>query len=186
MELQFPSLKNLFIFFLFFSMVMKAMNRWKTKNRKLPPGPWGLPLIGNMHQLVGSQPHHILRDLAKKHGPLMHLQLGEISSIVVSSPEIAREVLITNGIIFAQRPHMVVPSIITYNSRDIALAPYGSYWRHLRKICTVELLTTKRVQSFRSIREEEVSALVKAIASNEGSPINLSEKIFSLTYGIGP
>ncbi|GLT26373.1 hypothetical protein SLA2020_014450 [Shorea laevis] len=184
MELQFPSLLNLFIFFLFFSMVVKVMNGWKAKNRKLPPGPWRLPLIGNVHQLVGSLPHHILRDLAKKHGPLMHLQLGEISSIVVSSPEIAREVLITNGITFAQRPHMIVPSIITYNSRDISFAPYGSYWRHLRKICTVELLTTKRVQSFRSIREEEVSALVKAIASNDRSPINLSEKIFSLTYGI--
>ncbi|GKV51810.1 hypothetical protein SLEP1_g58434 [Rubroshorea leprosula] len=165
-------------------MVVKVMNRWKTKNRKLPPGPWRLPLIGNVHQLVGSLPHHILRDLAKKHGPLMHLQLGEISSIVVSSPEIAREVLITNGIIFAQRPHMIVLNTITYNSRDLAFAPYGSYWRHLRKICTVELLTTKRVQSFRSIREEEVSALVKAIALNDRSPINLSEKIFSLTYGI--
>ncbi|GKV43853.1 hypothetical protein SLEP1_g51102 [Rubroshorea leprosula] len=77
-------------------MVVKGMNRWKTKNRKLPPGPWRLPFIGNIHQLVGSLPHHILRELAKKHGPLMHLQLGEISSIVVSSPEIAREILITN------------------------------------------------------------------------------------------
>ncbi|KAK5772752.1 hypothetical protein PVK06_049046 [Gossypium arboreum] len=42
----------------------------------------------------------------------------------------------------------------------------------------------KRVQSFESFRQEEVSALVKSISSNQGSPVNLSKKIFSLTYRI--
>ncbi|WRX29216.1 Cytochrome P450 - like 10 [Theobroma cacao] len=137
-----------------------------------------------MHQLLGSLPHHILKDLANQHGPLMQLQLGEISTIVVSSPEIAKGVLRTHGIVFAQRPQLLSMSIITYGFRDIAMAPYGDYWRQVRKICTVELLTAKQVQSFHSIRQEEVSALVKSVSSNEGSQINLSNKIFSLTYGI--
>lgn len=186
MELQFPSLSSLLAFFLFLSAVIKVVKRLKTKNLNinLPPGPWKLPLIGNLHQLVGSPPHHILRDLANQHGPLMHLQLGEISTIVVSSPEIAKEVLVTQGITFAQRPYLEAAGIVTYDCKDIAMAPYGDYWRQVRKICTVELLTTKRVQSFQSIREEEVSALVNSISSNEGLPINLSNKIFSMTYGI--
>ncbi|MED6138669.1 hypothetical protein PIB30_076569 [Stylosanthes scabra] len=48
----------------------------------------------------------------------------------------------------------------------------------------MELLTAKRVQSFRHIREEEVSKLVKAISQSEGSIFNLTQKIFSMTYGI--
>ncbi|KAL4273188.1 hypothetical protein GQ457_13G001600 [Hibiscus cannabinus] len=187
MELQFPSLLTLFASFLFLSVAVKILKKVKASEsniQQLPPGPWRLPLIGNLHQLVGSLPHCILRDLADQHGPLMHLQLGETSNIVVSSPEIAKEVLITHGTVFAERPYVIAINTITYGYRDIAMAPYGNYWRQVRKICTVELLTAKRVKSFESIRQEEVSNLVQYVSSNEGSLINLSKKIFGSTYGI--
>ncbi|KAL5737436.1 hypothetical protein ACOSP7_030197 [Xanthoceras sorbifolium] len=186
MELQFSSLTFIFAFLVFMLTAVKIVRRPKAKNSstKIPPGPWKLPLIGNMHQLVGSLPHHRLRDLAKKYGPVMHLQLGENSTIVVSSAEIAEEVLKTHGIIFANRPFLLSAKAASYDFSDIGFAPYGNYWRQMRKICTIELLSTRRVQSFRSIREEETSNLIKTIYSNEGSLINLSEKIFALTYGI--
>ncbi|KAE8707854.1 Cytochrome P450 71D10 [Hibiscus syriacus] len=186
-SLLFPSIFILLASFLL-PAVVKIIGKMKTidSNTKLPPGPWKLPIIGNLHQLVkfGSQPHQILRDLANQHGPLMHLQLGELSNVVVSSAEMAKDVLITNGVVFAGRPYVAAIDAVTYGSRDISMAPYGNYWRHVRKICTVELLTAKRVQSFESIRQEEVSALVKYMSSNQGSPVNLSQQIFSLTYRI--
>ena len=48
----------------------------------------------------------------------------------------------------------------------------------------MELLSPKRVLSFRSIREEEVSNLIGWISSNAGLPINLAEKIYASTYNI--
>ncbi|KAJ7963659.1 Cytochrome P450 [Quillaja saponaria] len=137
-----------------------------------------------MHQLIGALPHESLRNLAKKYGPLMHLQLGELSTIIVSSPEVAKEVMKTHDVIFASRPNILIARFISYDSTNISFSPYGSYWRQLRKICTVELLTQKRVQSFQFIREEEVSSLIDTIASNEGSVINISDLVSSLTNDI--
>ncbi|GAV60715.1 LOW QUALITY PROTEIN: p450 domain-containing protein, partial [Cephalotus follicularis] len=176
----------LFSFLLFFFMVIKIVKGPKTKNStsKLPPGPRKLPVIGNIHQLLGSLPHHSLRDLAKKYGPLIHLQLGEVSTVVVSSPEVAKKFMVNHGIVFASRPFHPVSKILAYNNSDIVFAPYGNYWRQLRKICTMELLGANRVQLFRCVREEEVSKLIKSISSDDGLLINLSERIYSLIYGI--
>ncbi|CDP17723.1 unnamed protein product [Coffea canephora] len=114
-----------------------------------------------MHQLFGSPIHHLLRDLAKKYGALMHLKLGETSTIVVTSPEMAREIYRTNDIIFASRPSQSLAfKIFSFNFADLIFSPYGNYWRQLRKICTMELL----------------------ISLQKGSTINLSRSIVSLTY----
>ncbi|KAF2317693.1 hypothetical protein GH714_039586 [Hevea brasiliensis] len=71
-----------------------------------------------------------------------------------------------------------------YNRTDIIFAPYGDYWRQMKKIAILELLSSKRVQSFKSVREEEVSNFIKFIYSKAGSPINLSRTLLSLTNSI--
>ncbi|GMN62290.1 hypothetical protein TIFTF001_031380 [Ficus carica] len=187
MELKLSSFSVLFTFFLFVFMVLNILiKRAKTVTSasKLPPGPWKLPLLGNIHQLLGSLPHHAFRDMAKKHGPLMYMKIGQVPTIVVSSPEFAKEVMRTHDAIFASRPRNLTSEILLYDSTDIVFAPYGEYWRQLRKICMQELLSTSRVESFRPIREEEMFSLVESIASTAGSTINLTERIKNSTYSI--
>jgi hypothetical protein len=175
-------------FLVFLLLLFKIVKRWNTSNNSitnLPPGPWTLPLIGNIHQIIShSLPHYSLKNLAEKYGPLMHIKLGEVPYIIVSSPEMAKEILKTHDLTFCDRPKLLLSTIWSYNNTDIIFSPYGEHWRQIRKICVIELLSVKRVQSFRHIREEEVSNLVKSISASEGSIVNLTHKISSMTYGI--
>ncbi|CAL1388664.1 unnamed protein product [Linum trigynum] len=156
-----------------------------------PPGPWKLPIFGNVHQLMFSRvraPHIRMRELAQRYGPVMSLQLGEVVNVVISSPEAAKLVLKTHDLVFASRPSLLVARIIFYGCKDIGFAPYGEYWRQMRKICIVELLSARRVASFRSIREEEVSNLISRIrvaatARNEEG-VDLREMLFSFTSNV--
>lgn len=129
MEFQFPSLSILFSFLLLLLMVAKVlrMPQANIPSQKLPHGPWKQPLIGNWHQIVGQLPHHTLRDLAMKYGPLMHLQLGEVSTIIVSSSELAKEIMKSHDAILAQRPSLLAAMILMYDCKGIGSAPYDNY-----------------------------------------------------------
>lgn len=184
MEFQYLNFPMLIAFLIFVIMAMKLWKKSKNQS-KLPPGPRKLPLIGNLHQLSSSLPHHNLRNLANKYGPIMHLQLGEVSTIVVSSPQVAKEVTKTHDIIFANRPQILALEILSNNSPNLSFSPYGPIWRQLRKVCVFELLSTKRVQSFESIREEEVENLIEAISLTPSQvPLDISKMIFSMTNNI--
>ncbi|KAI8524954.1 hypothetical protein RHMOL_Rhmol13G0189900 [Rhododendron molle] len=90
----------------------------------------------------------------------------------------------THNLAFADRPKVEAAKIMTYNYVDIAYCTYGDYWRQMRKVCILELLSAKNVCSFCSIREDEVFHLIESVKSSFGLPINLTEKIFSLTNDI--
>ncbi|XP_023768843.1 cytochrome P450 Tp9025 [Lactuca sativa] len=169
------------ILFLYF-VLNKRTNGAKSLN--LPPGPRKLPLIGNIHQLAGLLPHRAFRDLARKHGPIMHIQLGQISAVIVSSPRIAKEVLKTHDVALADRPKTFGSELVLYRNTDIALAPYGEYWRQMKKIASLELLSAKKVQSFGLIREQELCGFMNFLRISSGKPINIHKTITELVNNV--
>ncbi|XP_044969326.1 desmethyl-deoxy-podophyllotoxin synthase-like [Hordeum vulgare subsp. vulgare] len=149
--------------------------------QRLPPGPWRLPVIGSLHHLAGKPlVHRAFADIARRLGdaPLVYLKLGEVPVVVASSAEAAREVMKTQDVTFATRPWSPTTKILMSDGVGVAFAPYGAHWRQLRKICIMELLSARRVQSFRHVREEEAGRLVAAIAAaGSGEPVNVSERL---------
>ncbi|CAN6207815.1 unnamed protein product [Urochloa humidicola] len=164
---------------LFFATIRTAsLGARRQRHRlRLPPGPWQLPVIGSLHHLRGSLPHHALRDLSLRYGPLMFLKFGEVPVVVASTPDAAKEILKTQDAVFSTRPLSLTMKIITKNGAGIVWSPYGNHWRQLRKICMVELLSVKRVQTFQPIREEEARRLVMAVSTATTPLVNLSKLI---------
>ncbi|KAK9073537.1 hypothetical protein SSX86_007861 [Deinandra increscens subsp. villosa] len=175
----FPAFILISLFFITFKWLSSTSNT--SKNR--PPSPRKLPIIGNLHQL-GLNPHRSLQTLTKKHGPLVLIQLGNVPVLVASSAEAACEILKTHDAIFASRPKLSIPDTLTYGSMDIAFSPYGEYWRQVRSIAVLHLLSSKRVQSFRHVREQETFGMIDIIGNSCGSVVDLGELLNSLTNNI--
>jgi len=162
-----------------FAIIWYARRRAESKKGRpsLPPGPRGLPLIGNLASLDPDL-HTYFAGLARTYGPILKLQLGSKLGIIVSSPNLAREVLKDHDITFANRDVPDVARIAAYGGSDIAWSPYGPEWRMLRKVCVLKMLSNSTLDSVYELRRREVRNIIVYIYSKPGSPINVGEQTF--------
>ncbi|CAL9127286.1 unnamed protein product [Musa textilis] len=163
--------------------VKKRFSKSEVQYPRPPPGPWRLPIIGCMHHLASRLSFRTFRHLSLTYGPLMLVRIGQVNFAVASSREAAQETLKNQDPNFAARPEFVVGDIVFYGCSDVIFSPYGPYWKQLRFICFMELLRTKRIQSFASIREVETLNMIRDI-STATQPINLREKLFRMSNAI--
>ncbi|KAG0479796.1 hypothetical protein HPP92_010654 [Vanilla planifolia] len=180
MELPLASLFPLFfcVFFPFlFLLIRKPQGR-----KNLPPSPWRLPIIGNLHQM-SSNPHHCLLRLSQKYGPLMLLQLGSFPTLIVSSSDAMKSIFKNNDLAFSGRPVFQAAKKLSYGNYNVTFSPYGEHWRQARKLCVLQLLCSKRVRDLCGLREKEVSNLVDAV--RKSAPlVDLSKMAFALSSNV--
>ncbi|PNX68829.1 cytochrome p450, partial [Trifolium pratense] len=99
------------------------------------PGAW--PIIGHFPLLSKSQAtHHLFGAMADKHGPLFTIKLGTATTLVINNWETAKDCYKTNDIAVSYRPNLVACKHMTYNYAMVGFAPYGPFWREMRKIVT--------------------------------------------------
>ncbi|XP_019100080.1 PREDICTED: cytochrome P450 71B35-like [Camelina sativa] len=114
--------------------LLAVYNHKKHRKYRQLPSPPGLPVIGNLHQ-IGELPHQSLWKLSKKYGPVMHLKLGRVPTVVVSSAETARQVLKVHDLNCCTRPGLIGQRELSYNYLNIAFSPFDDYWKEVRKLC---------------------------------------------------
>lgn len=168
----------LWIWILIIISLLIPLSLLKINDKKLPPGPKGFPIFGSLH-LLGKLPHRDLHTLSQKYGPIMHIKLGIIPTIIVSSPNAAELFLRTYDHVFASRPQTYASNYLFYGQKNFGFSKYGSYWRNMRKMCTHELLSNQKVSMFEPIRRNQVGLLVENLkeAARTQVAVNLSSKV---------
>ncbi|CAL9214787.1 unnamed protein product [Arabidopsis halleri] len=165
------------------SIIFLKKKKTPNSNLRLPPGPRGLPIIGNLHRLNGL-PHRWFHQLSAKFGPVMFLRLGFTPVVVISSSEAAEEVLKTKDLETCSRTKLMATGKLSYNFKDITFAPYTDSWREYRKVAVMEFLNPKKLQTLKLIREEEMDFVVKKISNAAPVAVDLSKISFCLAANI--
>ncbi|PIA38291.1 hypothetical protein AQUCO_02800161v1 [Aquilegia coerulea] len=130
--------------------------------KQLPPGPPGWPVIGNLLDLGGA-PHLSLASLSKKYGPVIWLRFGAVNTMVVSSADAAMELFKNHDLTFADRKTNEAMRLNGFDQGSISLSEYGPYWRMLRRICSTELFSSKRIKDTETLRANCIEKLKKWI-----------------------
>ncbi|GLJ37529.1 hypothetical protein SUGI_0762590 [Cryptomeria japonica] len=146
----------------------------RRKHLKLPPSPQRWPIVGNLLQ-IGRVPHLGMQKFTQKYGPLVYIHIGMVPTVLTDDPKYVKEFLLKQDHFFSSRPKNIASEHFTFGGNDIAFAPYGPHWKEVRRICLMELLSPKRIDSFRQGRIEEVQCMVKDVyrESLERKSINM-------------
>ncbi|KAK4434381.1 cytochrome [Sesamum alatum] len=176
------SYSALLILLFLFLIIFKLCSSLQPHNS--PPSPRALPLIGHLH-LIKNSLYQSLTSLSSQYGPILSLQLGSKSFIVVSSPSAIEECFTKNDVIFANRPKSVAGDRLTYNYAAFAWSPYGHFWRTLRRLSVVELFSSHSLQSSAKIREQEMSVLLRGlqrVCKNGGQRVDLHYLVSAYSF----
>ncbi|KAL8193326.1 hypothetical protein R6Q57_026907 [Mikania cordata] len=158
-------------------------NRSSLAAPKLPPGPTNLPVIGNLHQILGKPRHESLWQLSKEYGPVMRIFIGSKQFLIISSPAMAKEILKTQDRIFCSREFFQATKRLTYNFVDIAFSPHSSHWREMRKLFVSEFVGPKRAKLSRHVLVAEMESVIRSLSSHARSnttEVNMSDMFLEI------
>nr|XP_043607215.1 cytochrome P450 93A2-like [Erigeron canadensis] len=150
-----------------------------------PPTPFALPIIGHLH-LLSSIPHQAFHKLSYRYGPIFRLFLGSKPGIIVCSPEIAKEFLKTHEHMCLDRARSSATDYLSYGNKGLVVAPYGVYWKFMKKIVMSNLLNGRTLDMFSLVRHKEVYRFINSMSKKArvGEGVNLGKELMKLSNNV--
>ncbi|KAL4289167.1 hypothetical protein AHAS_Ahas19G0359100 [Arachis hypogaea] len=164
------------------------LRRRHSSSHRQPPGPPGWPIFGNLFQL-GDMPHRTLANLSHTYGPVVRLQLGAINTVAILSAKTATEFFKSHDHNFADRTIIQTMRVHNYDKSSLALAPYGPYWRLMRRLVTVDMLVAKRINDTAPVRRRCVNDMVSWVAKEAkkvkaGEGVHVARFVFLMSFNL--
>lgn len=159
-----------------------STNTRKGKNR-LPPGPYGLPVVGYL-PFLGSNLHERFTEMGKKYGPIFSLQLGCKLHVVVNSVDLVKVVARERDHTFANRTPPISVLEVTYGGVDVAWSNNNAHWRTMRKLLVNQVLSSTNLTACQSYRTNEVRKTVNQVYNKIGKKVNINEIAFKTEINV--
>ncbi|KAJ0088551.1 hypothetical protein Patl1_32322 [Pistacia atlantica] len=177
--------------FVLVALILLPRGKESKHAKRKPPGPPGLPIVGNIFDL-GTIPHQTLYNLIPKYGPILWLKLGSVNTLAIQSAKAATEFFKNHDHIFCDRKCPIAITAHNYNQGSLAIGQYGVYWRILRRICSMELLVNKRINETTHVRRKCIDNMIQFIeddvaaaqARGELGEVNLVHYLFVMAFNI--
>lgn len=163
--------------------VLKDRRRWH-----LPPGPSGLPFIGNFFDLAdGDAVREKALGWTKQYGEIFHTKVGGADYIWLSSPKVVKDLMDKRSSIYSSRPPAPLASDVASAGRRQLFMPYGSRYRTVRKISHA-LLSITQSTAYQPVQNLESKQLLYDLLHD---PVHFydhnrrysASTIITITYG---
>lgn len=133
------------------------------RGSQLPNGPPGQPVLGNLLDIPLNHSWFQFQEWSKQYGPLFRLNLAGRNQIIVSTEEIANDLLREKGTIYSDREQLpMAAQLMSRNLRPLFM-PYGETWRNVRKL-THSLTNVSVAASYENLQEEESIRALRDLA----------------------
>ncbi|KAL8563349.1 hypothetical protein ACOMHN_042047 [Nucella lapillus] len=137
-------------------LMVKMVTKMKRKRYHLPPGPWGLPIVGYL-PFFGAEPPITFTKLREKYGDVFSIRMGSFPAIVISGGETIKEALVTKRDEFSGRPDFTTSKLVI-DGRPFRFLRHGLVWKKERKIISNVMYT------FGNARKNPIEDIVRSEA----------------------
>ncbi|KAK6251210.1 hypothetical protein SCA6_005215 [Theobroma cacao] len=165
-----------FLFLLVLAQAFLLITRRKGRTDKRPPGPAPIPIFGNLFQL-GNNPHKSLTKLAKTHGPIMTLKLGQTTTVVFSSATLAKEILQKHDLAFCNRTIPDAVRALQHHELECPGCPFQPHGETFGK---------SKLDANQYLRHRKVQELLAEVhdSSRIGEAIDIGQAAFKTTLNL--
>ncbi|KAK0126722.1 hypothetical protein ONS95_008303 [Cadophora gregata] len=134
--------------------------------RKMPPGPFPLPIIGNTHLLPDRKPWIYFETLSKQYNSgIITFWIGRNPTVWLNDSKSASDLLDKRAATFSSRPRMIVFGELAFDQTSLVTMKYGERFRVHRKLTHMGI-GLQQVRNYQKLQSDENKVVLRNLLTD--------------------